>query len=98
MKKILFVLLLMLFFNLNAEAYTYQWNVPYDNYGKVYAGNVQGGYYYGGNNAIIRKSDNSSFQQYPNTHPIYSYRPYPYDQGYHKKKKHHKHKEKKSGD
>lgn len=58
MKKILFVFSLMLIFNLSAEAYTYQWNVPYDNYGKVYYGNTQGGYYYGG-------KDNKSYQQNP---------------------------------
>lgn len=98
MKKILFVFSLMLILNLSAEAYTYQRNVPYDNYGTVYPGNVQGRMYYGGNNAIIKTSGNSSYQQNPNTRHVYSHRSYPYDYRYHKKKKHHKHYEKRSED
>lgn len=48
MKKSLLILIAFLCINLGANAYTYQWNVPYDNHGTVYPNNISGGYYYGG--------------------------------------------------
>lgn len=54
MKKVLLSFAVLMTLCLSANAYNYQWNVPYDNYGKVYPGNVQGGYYYGGSTALVR--------------------------------------------
>lgn len=48
MKKVLLTLSALFFLSLSANAYTYQWNVPYDNYGIVYPNNISGGYYYAG--------------------------------------------------
>ena len=52
MQKFFLITAASIIFIQGVYAYTYQWNVPYDNYGTIRGG----GMYYGGGNAIVKRS------------------------------------------